>query len=688
MGNSEAAPKKLEGNEDNVPVPPNGLSNAPMSAQDYFANSAGGLDPATDQGSRCLRGHPLKDFVIPVKGGTCNGCSMAFERGHHAMSCRICNYDLCFSCFAQAVLDVQQALPMVTDGSMLGNDRSPRSPASPKFSVGRPVAKNPLGSTVVTDPSFALDSPEGLKMPPGSEFANGAGLSNDAHGYSGERDELGQRHGDGVQLFADGRRYLGQFLLNTFHGSAIMEWPDGHRYTGQYENNQKSGDGFFLWPDGRFYDGQWRNGQRHGQGQYIAAESYVGEYYEGFRHGDGVLTWPDQKRYAGQFFRGALHGSAMMTWPDGRQYLGQYVDNQKQGEGMFYWPDGRLYEGQWKRGLRHGESRFVDNSGGEFVGSWHKDRLVSSTPAETPGVRDPFCVPPDSLLGRHPTIFETPMDTIAEKEMEPSYSDIIASSRTEAARQEGAGAFSPETRQALSAQDVNVDINLADYEDNGDVAYVTVEGIEHRFLELQDMREMEFEDLREHALELQKSFGHLGDAPVPQNDHGLLGWIYEVHSRHVRPLLDAGITEVKRGRLFKGGVALGPEAVSELGHGAVVAAYTMGSTAQALPSSTRAGVGERKTQGDKRSSEFRTGYGSSGQDFQVLAASAKTMPDGGDDEDNPDEAEKEEAAPETASQPKEAAPEPTPPAQAKAAHRRRERASRLSTSSAGPPEKK
>lgn len=300
-----------------------------------------------------------------------------------------------------------------------------------------------------------------------------------------------------------------------------MEWPDGHRYTGQYENNHKSGNGFFLWPDGRSYDGQWKMGQRHGHGKYIATESYIGDYFEGFRHGDGVLTWPDGKRYAGQFFRGALHGSAVMSWPDGRRYLGQYLDNQKQGEGVFYWPDGRLFDGGWRKGLRHGSSRFIDKSGAEQVGKWHKDRLISSHKAHHTGIHDPFCEPPSSLFERKSKLKE------------------------ELARIEEEGA-SPDSKRALGSGDVVLSLTQgADLDrDSSSPApeqpqsVVKVGEIHHGALELHHLRNMSLEDLREHANRLHRSFGHLCSV-VPDHDHGLVGWIYEVQSRHLRPLLDA-----------------------------------------------------------------------------------------------------------------------------------------------------
>jgi len=396
------------------------------------------------------------------------------------------------------------------------------------------------------DPGFMMDTPDGLRMPV-SELVVGAALPLDSHGYSGERDELGQRNGDGVQIFPDNRRYSGQFEANRFHGAAIMEWPDGHRYTGQYEDNQKSGDGFFLWPDGRFYDGQWQANQRHGHGQYIAAETYVGDYHEGFRHGDGVLSWPDGKRYAGQFYRGALHGGAVMSWPDGRQYLGQYVDNQKQGEGLFYWPDGRLYEGQWRKGCRHGASRFVDNTGEDSIGQWHKDRLVSSESAATPGVRDPFCEPPATLLTRKkPGKFKPRLEGVAEQPADLGAGAFSPEGKLELASSRSFAKGQRERGKDLSALDVLIQVDDEEPEEPSIVkpdGVVTVNGVDLKFYELYELRNMGNEELRAHANRLHGSFGHVS-SPVPQHDNGLLGWVYEIQSRHLRPLLDAAVFEV------------------------------------------------------------------------------------------------------------------------------------------------
>lgn len=199
-----------------------------------------------------------------------------------------------------------------------------------------------------------------------------------------------------------------------------------------------------------------------------------------------------------------------MSWPDGRRYLGQYLDNQKQGEGVFYWPDGRLYDGGWRKGLRHGTSRFIDKSGVEQVGRWHKDRLISSQKASHNGINDPLCEPPSSLFERK------------------------SKQKEELARIEEEQSHLPSPTPALSSGDVILSLTQG-ADDQPQEKPLSAEGC--IALELHHLRSMALEDLREHANSLHRSFGHL--CTVMPDHHGdLLGWIYEVQSRHLRPLLD------------------------------------------------------------------------------------------------------------------------------------------------------
>lgn len=44
-------------------------------------------------------------------------------------------------------------------------------------------------------------------------------------------------------------------------GSGTFIWADGRKYVGQYLDDKKHGEGTFEWPDGRKYKGSWQNGK-------------------------------------------------------------------------------------------------------------------------------------------------------------------------------------------------------------------------------------------------------------------------------------------------------------------------------------------------------------------------------------------------------------------------------------------
>jgi len=45
------------------------------------------------------------------------------------------------------------------------------------------------------------------------------------------------------------------------HGKGTFTWADGRKYVGEYIDDKKQGYGEFIWPDGRSYKGDWFNGK-------------------------------------------------------------------------------------------------------------------------------------------------------------------------------------------------------------------------------------------------------------------------------------------------------------------------------------------------------------------------------------------------------------------------------------------
>ena len=60
------------------------------------------------------------------------------------------------------------------------------------------------------------------------------------------------------------------------------------RYIGQYLHGKKHGKGVFVWPDGRKYDGDWAEGRRHGRGRFTNG---AGETRSGTWAADKPVGW-------------------------------------------------------------------------------------------------------------------------------------------------------------------------------------------------------------------------------------------------------------------------------------------------------------------------------------------------------------------------------------------------------------
>lgn len=70
------------------------------------------------------------------------------------------------------------------------------------------------------------------------------------------------------------------------------------------EAGERHGEGRATLPGGHTYQGQYDCGLRHGRGEYQMARSgarYCGEWQRGHRHGLGVCVFEDGSHYQGEF---------------------------------------------------------------------------------------------------------------------------------------------------------------------------------------------------------------------------------------------------------------------------------------------------------------------------------------------------------------------------------------------------
>ena len=70
------------------------------------------------------------------------------------------------------------------------------------------------------------------------------------HGYEGETNEAGERHGFGILRLEDGSVYSGQWKLGRRSGKGTANYSDGSCYVGEWEDNVTQGQGLYSFADG------------------------------------------------------------------------------------------------------------------------------------------------------------------------------------------------------------------------------------------------------------------------------------------------------------------------------------------------------------------------------------------------------------------------------------------------------
>ena len=210
------------------------------------------------------------------------------------------------------------------------------------------------------------------------DLRHGTGTMTQANGdsYTGEWVE-DVRHGYGTYTYGDGRLYQGEWTEGVRHGTGRMTYPDGSSYSGEWRDGLRNGIGTFRGTDGTTYVGEWQGDLRHGRGRITEAsgDSYVGDWSSDVRNGTGRFQFADGTVYEGDVLDGMLHGSGTMRSPDGTLYEGDWAFGMRQGNGKMTYPGGDSYDGQWNEGLRHGTGTYTDTSGQSVTGTYISDVL-------------------------------------------------------------------------------------------------------------------------------------------------------------------------------------------------------------------------------------------------------------------------------------------------------------------------
>jgi hypothetical protein len=89
-------------------------------------------------------------------------------------------------------------------------------------------------------------------------------------------------------------------------GRGLETWADGRHYEGDFKGGKKDGEGTYYWPNGQRYIGSWRNGKQHGLG--ILTDTDEG----GKRHGE----WVNGKRTKWIQANEVINSSSQLTSPN------------------------------------------------------------------------------------------------------------------------------------------------------------------------------------------------------------------------------------------------------------------------------------------------------------------------------------------------------------------------------------
>jgi len=255
--------------------------------------------------------------------------------------------------------------------------------------------------------------------------------------YEGERNELGQRHGQGTSEYCFDtiftleeirnvwtRRYVGEWKNGLMDGSGRMEWIDGYS---DHDNNVRNKclncDSYILelelgnpsrdwnWQDISYPYFVYADCKECETSFFMAPSSrllarktsdwtatklllaylgfcgeYDGSWKNGRRHGKGIFefgknsangAWSFALRYDGEWVGNLEHGEGELEIFGlyRSRYKGQWKEGNAHGQGIKIYPDESSYDGEWKNHTRDGRGIFKDSRGlVVYEGEWENDK--------------------------------------------------------------------------------------------------------------------------------------------------------------------------------------------------------------------------------------------------------------------------------------------------------------------------
>jgi hypothetical protein len=89
------------------------------------------------------------------------------------------------------------------------------------------------------------------------ESLDGAMVLSDGSTYYGKLDENNHCTGFAYCVFANGDKYVGNYLNGSRHGHGNYRWANGEVFDGNWVNNLRHGNGVRTLPDGTQIEGEW-----------------------------------------------------------------------------------------------------------------------------------------------------------------------------------------------------------------------------------------------------------------------------------------------------------------------------------------------------------------------------------------------------------------------------------------------
>lgn len=83
-------------------------------------------------------------------------------------------------------------------------------------------------------------------------------------GYTGDRNDVGERNGQGTEFYSDGSLYIGTWKSDLKDGVGKVIYSNGQVFEGSFVDGERNGEATIIWPDGKSFSGTYKNDKGDG----------------------------------------------------------------------------------------------------------------------------------------------------------------------------------------------------------------------------------------------------------------------------------------------------------------------------------------------------------------------------------------------------------------------------------------